>query len=47
VKGDSQAQNKNIKLAAKKAVKARINAGIAADSWLVRCGEDKKWTNLA
>jgi hypothetical protein len=47
VKGGSQAQNKNIKIAAKKAVKARINAGIAVGSWLVRCAEDKKWTNLA
>jgi hypothetical protein len=46
VKGGSQAQNKNIKAAAKKAVKARINGGIAVDSWLVRCAEDKKWTNL-
>jgi hypothetical protein len=34
-------------MAAKKAVKARIDAGIAVDSWLVRCAEDKKWTNLA
>jgi hypothetical protein len=47
VKGGSQAQNKNIKMAAKKAAKARINAGIAVDSWLVRCSEDKKWTDLA
>jgi hypothetical protein len=46
-KGGTQAQNKNIKTAARKAVKARVSAGIAVESWLIRCSEDKKWTDLA